>query len=534
MPIEQAQTYEVICQGGLNSNKNYLDLSDNAPGSATTLVNFESSLYGGYRRLDGYESLNSNASHTIVDAAAAEGKIFSVSLFEGEIIATRKQIATNTYKFYRFVDGSAWSAYATGLTHTSTNVNKIRSETYNLTNEPSIIFVDGVNKAVIFNGTTWTDIDSAASGANYANAGGNQAIDAPSLVESFRNHLFLAGDPATPQIIAHSAPSADYDWLAASGAGQINAGFDIKAIKAFRDELYVFGETRIRKVVVEGSDFVIKDVAHGIGCLAPDSVQEVNGDLIYLAQDGFRTIAGTTRNQDVELGALSKNIQQDVIDLITTAELLDVNSVVIRRKSQVRFFFSDENQTVANSVGIIACLKGSQDGTYWEWSRLKGIRTTACVSGYIGPEEYVLHGDFDGGVYRQEQGTSFAGANIRTSYTMPYLDFGDVFMRKTIKRIKVFIRAEGEVVVNAAVQYDWDDRDVSNPAGYLLEREISGTTYGTGIYGTSIYATITGPYLLQAVEGSGFSTRITFSTSDTNASYSIQGIVFEFMPNGRK
>ena len=47
--MEQLQSFKVICEGGLNSNNNYLELSERFPGSATELLNFEPSLFGGYR-----------------------------------------------------------------------------------------------------------------------------------------------------------------------------------------------------------------------------------------------------------------------------------------------------------------------------------------------------------------------------------------------------------------------------------------------------------------------------------------------------
>ena len=57
---DQIENLKIICAGGLNSNENHLDLSDNEPGVATRLVNFEPSLFGGYRRISGYELYNSD------------------------------------------------------------------------------------------------------------------------------------------------------------------------------------------------------------------------------------------------------------------------------------------------------------------------------------------------------------------------------------------------------------------------------------------------------------------------------------------
>lgn len=530
--MERFQTAPIICEGGLDSNQNYLLLSQRAPGSATTLVNHEPSLFGGYRRIDGFEPLEED--YADVDDTGSEGKILGVAIYNSKIIAARKTKSASTYKFFYWTSGADWTAYATGLTHTATNVDKIRYDTFNFDGDEKVIFVDGINPAVLFDGTTWVDIDTADSGADYANAGGAMAVNDPKYVSLFKNHVFIAGSAADPHVIAHSAPLAEYDWTAASGAGQLNAGFEVVQIKPFRDELFVFGETKIKKIVVEGSDFVLKDVTINIGCLAADSVVEINGDLVFLSQDGFRTIAATERNNDVELGVLSKSIQQDVTDLINSADLSQVNAVVIKKKSQVRFFFSDENLTVNQNVGILGGLKAAQDGVAWEWSRLIGIRTSCTTSGYIANQEYVLHGDYNGKIYRQELGNSFDGANILAVYTMPYLDFGDIYIRKTIHKVTVFLRPEGEVSLSALLQFDWDSDEVLNPSSYLLEDDVTGSLYDVGIYDTAMYAGVTSPVLIKNVEGSGFSTRFTFTSNDMRDSYSIQAVVFEYAVNGRK
>ena len=56
-------------------------------------------------------------------------------------------------------------------------------------------------------------------------------------------------------------------------------------------------------------DSSIVPVAENVGCLSGYSIQEIGGDLIFLAPDGLRTVAGTARIGDVELGTVSKAIQ---------------------------------------------------------------------------------------------------------------------------------------------------------------------------------------------------------------------------------
>lgn len=534
--MEKFQSSTIICSGGLDSNQNWLQLNQTNPGVAVELINFEPSLFGGYRRIEGYSKLEDTDSGA-VDPSGAEGKILGIFIYDNQILCARKQQSGATYEFYKYVSGSSWSKYTTGLTFTSTNVDTIRYDTFNFDGTEKIIFVDGVNKATLFDGTNWIDIDSTASGANYSNAGGAIAIDAPKYVKVFRNHIFLANDSTDNQLIAHSAPNAEYDWTSASGAGQINASVDLKQIFPYRDELFVFGERRIRKIVVDSSaNFVIQDVTKDVGLRASDSVLEINGDLVFLSHDGIRPVKATERINDTELSSISKQIQQDMTDLIYSYSGDQVRGVHIRRKSQFRFFFSDSNIEDAVSYGILGGLKTQNNGGRWEFSKTKGIRVSCVTSGYYGSplSEYVVHGSFDGKVYRQEVGNSFDGNDIFAQYSTPYIDFGAPSIRKTPNKITVFTRPEGNVTLQTAINYDWGSEAALNPSSYTAESEGGPSIYGLAVYGTNNYGGATVPTLLTNVQGSGNSVQIIFTTEDQSAPYSIQGLVVEYTVNGFK
>ena len=53
---------------------------------------------------------------------------------------------------------------------------------------------------------------------------------------------------------------------------------------------------------------ILKSVTKNIGCVDGNTIQEIGGDLIFLAPDGLRTIAGTARIGDVELSSISRKI----------------------------------------------------------------------------------------------------------------------------------------------------------------------------------------------------------------------------------
>ena len=544
---DRIESQKIICAGGLNSNENHLDLSDNDPGVATRLVNFEPSLFGGYRRISGYELYKSD--HPEVGAGSAEGKIFCVAIFKNDvlgttrIIATRKNTGANTYSFFQYVPLSGWQVISGAPTPATTDgvktVQKIRHAQFNFGSGNQIIFVDGVNNATVYDGTNWKTLNSTNTGGS-SSPGGNQIINAPAVVDIFENHIFLSGDTSNEAVVAHSAPNDPLTWTVAAGGGQLPTGTDVVQIKPFRDNLFIFGANAIKKIIVDAGtgDFVVDNVTSNVGCIARDSVLEIGGDLMFLAPDGLRPVAGTSRIGDVELETISKSIQGALVDIVENFDMDTLNGVVIRTKSQVRFFVGDSNIAASDSIGVIGGLSQSAGSIDWEFGTLLGIRASCCTSGYIGTEEFILHGDYDGKVYRQERGKSFNASDIISIYATPYLDFGDAGIRKQIRKVNTFLRAEGPLELNLELSYDWGDYDTARPSTYTQDSAGAPTAYGgrniTYAGANIVYGGSEKPIVETDVQGSGYSMRATFVTLGQYDPFSIQGLVIEYSVAGRR
>jgi len=556
---DQIQSYKLVCSGGLNSNENHLDLSDNSPGAATRMLNYEPSLFGGYRRIEGYDEYDPDYGEvTVAGSSTGQGKVLGIAIFKNDVtssttvIAARQDAGASTYSFYYYTANIGWRKFT--LDHSVTRpmtlngltVNRLRHQQFNFGTGNNICFVDGVNPAIVFNGTNWKEIKSSHSGGYHASnntAGGNQALNAPALVDVFENHLFLGGHEATRAAIAHSAPNDAYTWTSAAGAGQIASGFDVVQIKPFRDNLFVFGNKNIKKITVTASNaFALENVTSNIGCVARDSVLEIGGDLMFLSPDGFRPVAGTSRVGDIELETLSKPIQSTLVDLIKNEDMDALTGVVIRSKSQVRYFVTSTNGgsvvAATDAIGIIGGLTDTSGSIEWEFGELLGIRASCATSDYVGTDEIILHGDHDGKVYRQENGTSFNGSNIISVYATPYLDFGETEQRKVIRKLNTFVRAEGPFEMNLAIDYDWGDYNTKAPSTYTQTSAGAPTTYaGRNInYNGSnvIYGGASKPIMTSDIQGSGFSVRATFVTDGQSEPFSIQGLVYEFSAAGRR
>ena len=568
---EYISPYVVTTSGGLVLDR---DVYTMPVGAASILQNFEPSVRGGYRRLSGTSRFSSS------QVGGSSGTILGVSVFNNGVVAAQ---STNVY----FGTGSSW----TSIDSSRTSAGRYRFEKYNFsTNEERLIFADGANFASVYNGTTVMDIKgsttisttgsasssstsltvgsaagiiagmyiagtSIGSGAKVSSisgttvtmsvattgtissgavtfAGLGTAPTNPSMVTAFKNHMFYSGMSAEPNTIIFSALGDENDFTASNGAGSLNVDSTIIALKSFRGELIIFCEDRIYKLAgTNKDDFAIAPISRNVGCSDAFSIQEIGGDVIFLAPDGLRTIAGTARIGDVELGTVSKQIQARISDIGFT----NVSSVVIRDKSQYRLFYPSGGVESAEK-GIIGVLKSNPSGQIgWEYSDIRGIKPSCCDSGFISGVEKVIHGGFDGYVYLQESGNTFNGTAMKAIYRSPDLTMGDAGIRKNMQRINVNYDPEGSVSASLFVKYDFEDAGTPQPSAYTLSTADTAAVYNNAgtLYGSAVYDAEGMPIVRQSVEGSGFTVVIRLEDESSNPPITLKGFELEFTPGAR-
>tara|TARA_B100000035_G_scaffold167405_1_gene142815 strand:+ start:5436 stop:7001 length:1566 start_codon:yes stop_codon:yes gene_type:complete len=513
---DRLATLKIPCRGGLYTNEDFLTLSDNLPGAATRLVNFEVSPFGGYRRISGYKYIDAT-----YNRPAGTGAILGLFIYNDVIYAARKKSSGTDYDVLKYVSGAGWSSVSLTAGQSATNVVRIRGLNHSVTGNKSLILTDGINYPMRLVDTSWTKLN------------GSTDVDNASFAEAFKNRIFFAGMSQSPQLLVFTAPNSDSNFTAASGAGSVNVGFDITGIKRFRDNLYIFGKNDIRRLSGDSiNSFVIQEVSNSVGCVASDSIQEIGGDVIFLAPDGIRTVQGTERIGDVELATISKPIQQvlNLYDINFTNEQLC--STVVREKSQFRYMFGKATLTAVNTSGFLGGLRTSDQRTGWEFSELRGIQANCAVSGFVGDDEYVLHGDHSGYVYRQEQGGTFQDDNVYATYVSPFLDFGNTEKRKVFSQVTVFTRPEGDNNFIVTADYDWLDSDYASPNDYTIastggyaEYRDTETAYNTAGF---VYGGATKPVIRQAIQGSGHAIQFKFVTVSSANPYTIHGFAVQF------
>jgi len=507
----QLQPFNATCGGGLVLNK---DVYDMQPGEALQLINFEPSTEGGYRRINGTTKYNS----TIVpQVSAASERIQMSAIFNGKIIVARGGTVS-----YGDTSGS-WTSLATsqGTTHT------YDFDKFNFDGTSKIIVATGQAAAFTINTSFAVDVINAT--------GGGTAPTNPKFVKSFANHVFYGGMSNATHSIIFSGPFTEDDFD--TGAGEIKVGDIITGLKVFRDELFIFCQRKIYKLTgTSSSNFALAEVAKNVGTIAHNSIQELAGDLIFLSADGLRTIAGTERIGDVELGTISKQVQER----INSIGYDNVTSLVIRNKSQYRLFYPVDAGLEGSSKGLMAVIKANPNtgSTGFEYADLKGLKVSSCDSDYIDNIETIVHGGYDGYIYKQESGNVFTKASttiaIDATYRSPDMTMGDAGIRKSMERVNLNWEPEGEVSASLFLRYNYDDINTPQPALIALASSGSGAYFGTGSYGSAAYGQGDLPITRDSVEGSGFAVALKITDTSTNLPFAIKGFQLEFTPGGRR
>ena len=561
------------CEGGLVLNRSTFIMQ---PGQALELENFEPDVGGGYKRLLGFRPLvNQVVPETNVSSeavllstkfnnfvlAARGEKIFSSGSTELSIkivsttamtgagtitvnstagfsasgtIQINSEIFTYTGKSAGAFTGvtratggttaanhsvtdvvsETWTARDTGRT----NAGRYNFEKYNFDGNEKIIVVDQSNAPTIFNASlTASDVsDSSVSGAKH--------------VVVFKNHMFYSGMSSAPQEVVFSEPFNEDGFNSGSGAGSIKVDDTVVGLRVFRDNLFIFCENRIFKMGGSSvSDFAIVPVTRNIGCINGFSILEFAGDLVFLGPDGLRTVAGTARIGDVELGTISTNVQQLFRDNLDDADAFV--SLVIPDKTQYRIFFSKATGTASATIGVIAVMKGQA----FEFSTMKGIRPACADTVIEDGDVVVLHGGFDGFVYRQEKGNTFDGTLINAKYRSPDLSMGDPGVRKHMQRVNINYAPESTIDADLFVRYDYESNTSTRPAAYPLDSTNVAGIYGTSVYGSAVYGGPSQPIVRKAVEGSGFAVALRVEDgAAATAPYTLKGFQLEFQVGARR
>lgn len=510
---EDWKTKIVELSGGVLENISPIVQGIQAEGSLISGINYEPAAEAGYRRISGYALYDSTA-------LSGTGNVTGVFPFKDMIIGCR-----GTY--IQKSTGAGW----TTLTSTQTAGGRYLCERYSfgVPTTQKIILVDGVNWPIMYDGTTTTQLENVT----YTNL--PAALEGATSVSVYKRHVFYTAG----QQVLFSAPSDETTHATASGGGTINMGQEVYALKVWRNFLYVFGPTSIFRISGNSSaDFVVEEVTKNIGCVSPFTLQELNGDLLYLSQDGVRTIAGTERINDTSLETLTRSIDKRIDLLDLTNDLAVISSIIIRHKNQYRLYSSKFAQETASARGVLGGIRRSFNGQLqWEWFDLLGVKMTCADSFYTEDNEVAVFGGYDGYVYQLESGNSFNGGTVYHFLRIPYLVYDDPALRKILRKIKVYFLADNIIDLTLGYTFDYLDNSVIQPPTLNITADTdSFATYGgsSSLYGTTEYGGVGSFITSYNLVGSCLNSSFYIEGQDTNSPHTVQSLVIEYTLGGKR
>ena len=597
------QGISINCEGGLDLVSSTA-LLFRTPGVAQRLNNFESSIHGGYRRVNGYTKFGSN------QPTGSNAQIEGLFRYAKGVVAcagsniyysadgdTWTQINKNTYQAQTgtvTVHAGSATVHAHGSSTLFTSEFavgddiKINGEAFlvlSVTNDNTLT-VDGnfaasaSNTAVLKNGATASQLNSGSSisrgsqslcefsfyegnkqhGKLYVADGTNKIAEIvieitnagvhtysfkeversapinPNLITIFAERLITAGQSINPQQVAYSTRLSP-DNFTGSSAGTVDVGDKIVGIKSFRNKLIIFCKNSIYQLSGLDDTPVLSSVTKNIGCESGKTIQEIGGDLIFLSPDGLRTIAGTARIDDIELGSISRKVLPIFRDnIFPNLSTLTFSSMVIREKSQYRLFYYKNGTGDLQQKGLLGTFKISSQGVpLYEWSECTGIGARMTHSGFDeNNNEVYYHSSTDGYVYEHDTGNNFNGNVITAEYKTPDLDYGDSGVRKTLYYCKTSIRAEGSNDnLKLLCRYDFDDNNIPQPAETNIGSLASPALFGIAIFGAALFGQTLYPQQKVNLVGSGFTNNFTISSTGSESPYTISGFYVDFIPGGR-
>lgn len=533
-----SQPFGLSAKGGLYTSLNQLEMLGQ-PGIASKLTNFEVDTDGGYRRINGFNLFGGSSSVR----PNGSNKVLGIRGYADGVI-----VCSGTGIFFS-QDGTSWISiskqsvhnsgdnYATftGRTDLARTDQKQTSFSFfeGLSDYGEILICDGVNKPYFFRmeGTGVLNTRTFFAGEITVHN-----TVAPAVGTIHDKHFVVAGAGAASNTIYYSHTN-DPDNFTGTGSGSIVLEDQVVGLASFRSDLIIFCRNSIFKLlnINDSNAITIQPITKNVGCMDAQSIQEIAGDLLFLSPDGLRTVAGTVRIGDVELGTVSRPIQPTIKSIAANIDNFTLTSAVLRSKSQYRLFYSTDGTANAAAKGLIATL--TNEG--FQYSETEGIKATALTSDLdVDGIEQTWHGDSDGYIYNHDTGTSFdyggSSANITASYQTPNLDFGDVGTKKTMRYVRLSISPEGAIQPTLRVRYDYEDPLIAQPLDYILDSIPLPSIFGSGVFGTNVLGAPSDPLIRKAIQGSGHTVSFIVTSSDQQSPYTVNGLYIDYTPSGRR
>lgn len=259
------------------------------------------------------------------------------------------------------------------------------------------------------------------------------------LIVYFKDRLWVAGLLGSPNLLRWSGSATDGGYNVWPEQSQVplstaKDNSEITAIAPLGDNLVVFKKNSIWQMIDNGlSDtgpqlalYEPRLVVAGVGTVSHQSVQAVNGGLVFLAEDGFYFYDGTPN-----IRRISDSIK-DFVDSLSPGRMPFAVSTVWRTKQLYVCAASTQAEYTENDRIFVY---DYQNGGWWIWNGLD-VQCWFQQDG-VGLKEELYALDSTGRAYQIDKWTqSDNGANIDSYFLTARMGFNDV-VTKTALDVRV-------------------------------------------------------------------------------------------------
>jgi hypothetical protein len=487
-----------VFNGGLNSTAGPLGLQDN---ESSDLQNIDFNKFGSIFPRNGYTQLNTatNGASTQFDGLHWYEAIVSGSEF-------RKLIGVGNSKIIKMDDlDGTWDDITGGLT---------------ITDDNHWTFANFLNKVYATNGTDapweWAGTGNASASTLPTN------VTVPKFCALYNNYMFYAHVKVSNVLhnsrIYWSALKDTSSWLTTNFIDVAkDDGQEITGIKVLADRLVVYKTRSVYNLFYTGDTDIPFILPGGgktnssVGCIAPDSIQEVNNGHVFLSHDGFYFFDGSNAYK------ISDRITTTLLGFNTT-RFYQAVSLVQRDKNRYMCALPDSGETDNSKVLVWDYFNNA-------WSVYDGINASAMATVYEnGDEERIYFGDYGGFAYRADNGTNDNPAGVETAvdayYWTNWRHFGDLINQKGVPELTIFYQSSDSILT---LSYSYDFTDGAQ-FSQTFSLDLGGAQYDSAIYDIDVYAASGGAVKRRDLTGRGRVVRFRFSNNVLGETFQIDGI----------
>lgn len=439
------------------------------------------------------------------------GPVRGVHWYKGKLYAWRDNVA-GTALVMHASSAAGWVAVA-GVPALAPG-GRVRAVTWNFNGGAAtdvMCGVDGKNKAFVFDGTTYTQVNSTA------------VPDTPSAIAVHRNRLFLANLGS----LFLSSPGDPITGWAGVGASSAEIGTgelinDLLPLPGTNETsaLAVFGIRRGQILYGSTSDtWQMSPAVPGAGARA-GTAAVINGAALFFGVEAVNNLLASQNFGNFASASVSVPVQP----LLKSASALTTTSSLLRSQNQYRLWFSD-------GTGFAFRLDGTKVKSIAKieypnpvWSCYSGVDDDGVEVNYFGST--------NGFVYQAEVGTSFDGAEIEAYAKLPFAAIEGPGLRKTWRRVRVDVDVPEYAVLSCSYEHDYGDVDIGSAAGNTKSLRGGGANWDSSmVWDNFIWDA---PYLEPPVfklDGTSANISISFrSQSRLSKPFAIESVLISYTP----